>query len=287
MKRSLFLAALTASAISLTACGSKSDKPKIRTSGSTTVAPIATAWSEHYDAADVSVAGAGSGIGINDLIESNCDIACSSRPMKDDEREKIKAKHGKDAKEFIVAYDAVAIYANPENPIESLSLEQLHNIFTEGGNLTKWEQIEGSGMTGDITVFGREKTSGTYEYIHDAVVGKDASDNKMDFVKSISPQSSSQAIIGQLNSVKSGIGYDGMAFNDPGKVKWLAISPKTGEPAVLPSADDARSKKYPLSRPLFMYTVGEPEGAVKEFLAWGMGPEGQKLVAATGNVSLK
>ncbi len=90
-----------------------------------------------------------------------------------------------------------------------------------------------------------EETSITYEYFHDAIVGMNAAGNKMEFVQSISPRSSSNAIIDQLATVKNGIGYDGMAFNDPAKVKWLAVSKKTGEPSERPSADDARSRELP------------------------------------------
>lgn len=287
MKRKKLLFTLLVIAATFTGCAKKAPKVSIKTSGSNTLAPVVTSWAENYDAADVSVAGPGSGVGIQDLIDGRCDICNSSRPMKAEEKEKVKAKHGKEVKEFLVGYDALAIFTHLENPIKEISIEQLHNIYIEGASITKWDQLGPGGLTDNIVVLGREKTSGTYEYFHDAVVGKDAAGNKLNFVQSISPQSSSNAIIGQIATVKSAIGYDGMAFNDPKKVKWLAVSKKTGEPSLLPSAEDARSKKYPLSRPLFMYTVGEPDGAIKAFIDYAVSDAGQALLTKVGYVSLR
>jgi phosphate transport system substrate-binding protein len=118
------------------------------------------------------------------------------------------------------------------------------------------------------------------------VLGKNAAGDKNKFRTTVAPQSSSQAIIDNLANIKASIGYDGMAFSSS-KVKQVAVSKKTGEPAVMPGVDDARSGKYPLARPLYLYTVGEPEGAVKGFIDFALSPEGQKLLSEVGYVSLK
>lgn len=268
----------------LTSCGDKPGstgaKTKISTSGSNTMQPIVNAWAEAYPKASVTVSGVGTGVGIEDMINGRCDICNASRAMKPEERAKVKEKTGKDVEEFIVGYDALAVYVHPSNPLNEISLPELTDIFKKGGALTKWDQIPGS-VTGDIIPFGREKTSGTYEYFHEAIVGK-----KEEFVASLSPQSSSTAIITQIASIAGSIGYDGMAFKTD-KVKWLKLAKAKGEPAVEPNANDARSKKYPLARPLYMYTIGKPEGAIKEFLDWAMSDEGQKILSGTGAVSLR
>jgi phosphate transport system substrate-binding protein len=188
--------------------------------------------------------------------------------------------------EFIVGYDALAVFVHPSNPLNEISMDQLKEIYWEGGNITNWEQVGPGGLTGPITVLGRENTSGTYEFIHDAVVGKSATGEKQKFRGNISAQSSSQSIIDNLATVNSSLGYDGMAFKND-KVKWLSVSTKTGEPAVLPDANDARSGKYPLARKLYLYTVGEPTGATKDFIDFAMSEAGQKLLAETGYVSLR
>lgn len=289
MKQFFTLPLLAALAVGLTSCGSK-DASKasasIKVSGSNTMAQVSTAWAENFAGAKVSVGGGGSGIGIGELTEGRIDICTSSRPMKPDEKAKIKEKQGKEPVEFVVGYDALAIFVNPGNPLNEISVEQLKEIYREGGSITTWEQVGPGGLTGPISVLGRENTSGTYEFIHDAVVGKNAAGEKEKFRGNISAQSSSQSIIDNLATVKSALGYDGMAFKND-KVKWLSVSKKAGEPAVLPDVNDARSGKYPLARKLYLYTVGEPTGATKEFIDFALSEAGQKLLAGTGYVSLK
>ena len=288
MKRTVFISLISSVvAVGLTSCGgSDKDKKSLKVSGSNTMAQVGAAWAEGYTAAKVSVAGGGSGIGITELTEGRIDICTSSRPMKPEEKAKIKEKQGKDPVEFVVGYDALAIFVHPDNPIKEISMEQLKEIYLEGGSIATWEQVGPGGLTGKIEALGRENTSGTYEFIHDAVLGKNAAGEKNKFRTTVAPQSSSQAIIDNLASIKSAIGYDGMAFKTD-KVKWIAVSKKTGEPSVMPGVDDARSGKYPLARKLYLYTVGEPEGAAKGFIDFALSAEGQKLLSNTGYVSLK
>lgn len=290
MKKMFALPLMAALAFGFTSCGSKEGGAKatasLKVSGSNTMAQVGTAWAEAFTGAKVSVAGGGSGIGISELTEGRIDICTSSRPMKPDELAKVKEKRGKDAVEFVVGYDALAIFVNPGNPIKEISVEQLTQIYREDGTITNWEQVFPNGLTGPMTVLGRENTSGTYEYFHDAIVGKNPAGEKLKFRGNISSQSSSQSIIDNIATVKSAIGYDGMAFKNT-KVNWLAVSKATGEPAVLPNADDARSGKYPIARKLYLYTIGEPTGATKEFIDFALSEAGQKLLADTGYVSLK
>src|SRR5688572_13900484 len=285
MKRIVLTAALAILAAGFYSC-KKDDKGAIKVSGSNTMAQVGTAWAENFTGGKVSVAGGGSGIGITELTEGRIDVCTSSRPMKDAEKQKLKEKQGKDPVEFVVGYDALAIFVHPENPIKEISMEQLKEIYVEGGSITTWEQVSPVGLTGKIEALGRENTSGTYEFIHDEVLGKNAAGEKNRFRTTVAPQSSSQAIIDNLSSIKNAIGYDGMAFKTD-KVKWIAVSKKTGEPAVMPGVDDARSGKYPLARKLYLYTVGEPEGVVKAFIDFALSEEGQKLLSETGYVSLK
>lgn len=259
--------------------------PTIKMSGSNTMAPISAAWAEAYNEASIVTSGGGSGIGIKQLIDGTIDICNSSRPLKPTEIEAIKAKHGKDVKEFHVGYDALAVFVHPENPIQEISLEQLTQIYADGGTITSWEQLGATGQTGGIEVLGRESTSGTYEYFQEAICGKDEAGKTKPYRQGISAMSSSQAIIDTLATTKSAIGYDGMAFKTD-KVKWLKLSAKTGDPSVEPSVDDARSGKYPLARKLFIYTVGEPAPHVRKFIDWILSPEGQKGVADTGAVTV-
>jgi phosphate transport system substrate-binding protein len=273
--------------LALASCSKKEagSMPTIKMSGSNTMAPISAAWAEAYSGANIVTSGGGSGIGIKQLIDGTIDICNSSRPLKDSEKEAIKAKHGKEVQEFHVGYDALAVFVHPDNPLESISVEQLTQIYGDGGGITTWEQIGTGGLTDPIEALGRESTSGTYEYFQEAICGKDDAGKYKPYRQGISAMSSSQAIIDTLATTKTAMGYDGMAFKTD-KVKWLKLSAKTGGTAVEPSVNDARSGTYPLARKLFIYTVGEPEPHVRTFIDWILSPEGQKGVAETGAVTV-
>lgn len=295
MKRNVFLFTAACAAISLTSllvtgCGDKNggkgggDRPKIRTGGSTTLLPVVGGWAEAYDPADVSVSGGGSSAGLKDLLEGRVDIANSSRPMKEDEKKNIEAKTGKKVKETIVGYDALAIFVHKDNPATQISIGQLNQIYSSAPKdgkpaITKWEEL-GAG-TGEIRVLGREHSSGTGEYFQEAVCGKDVK-----FRNGISELNSAAAVISTLGNTKNAIAYDALAFKTD-SVKTLAVSKKDGDPPVAPSADGARDLSYPLARKLYLYSVGEPEGIIKDYLDWTVSDAGQKILAAKGSVPLK
>jgi phosphate transport system substrate-binding protein len=208
--------------------------------------------------------------------------------MKQEEKDALKKETGKDVKEFHIGYDALAVFTAKSNPVKEISIEQLKEIYAAGGTITKWEQLgaNANGLTGDIKVLGREASSGTGEYFQEAVCGKDAAGKKVEYRQGISEMSSSNQVIDTVATVATSIAYDGQAFKND-KVHWLAISKKTGEPAILPSDDDARSGKYPLARKLYLYTAGEPSPQVKKFIDWALSPEGQAILTKSHAVSLK
>jgi phosphate transport system substrate-binding protein len=287
MTRYTFLSILAVSAAALSSCGrSGVQKVQINAAGSTTLGPVVTMLAEAYRKVDptvsLTVSLGGSGQGINELKEGRIQIANSSRKMKPEEAEEIKKKLGKEAKEFEVAIDALAVYVHPENPMTEISVDQLKGMYSAEGTVTTWEGVAPGGLTGEIRLLGRESNSGTFEYFGETVNGKFADGPKKgkmkDFRAGIAEMNSSQAVVDTLASTKNAVAYDGMAFKTD-KVKWLAISKKAGEPAVLPSVEDAQSGKYPLSRKLYMYTVGEPTPELKKFIDWVKSPEGQKVVA--------
>lgn len=281
MNKLFALPLLAAFSLGFTSCGKRDTVAgsSIKMAGSTTLAPLVTVWAEDYrkvtPAVSVSVSGGGSGGGITELTEGRIDICNSSRPMKDEEKKKIKEKHGKDAVETAVAYDALAVFVAKGNPINEISIEQLKEIYSEGSTVNTWDQVAPGGLTSELRVLGRESNSGTGEYFVEAVCGKGVKSRK-----GISEMNSSQAVIDTLKSTPSAIAYDGIAFKTD-DVKALALSKKKGEPAVVPSADDARSGKYPLARKLFFYTIGEPTGETKKFIDWVTSAEGQAIITSS------
>jgi phosphate transport system substrate-binding protein len=252
----------------------------IRVEGSDTMVNLAQAWAERYHAlkpeVSVQVLGGGSGVGIASLIDGNCDLANSSRDIQKKETSAIREKRGEDAKEHVVGYDALAVYVHPDNPIDSISLEELAEIYGEGGRITRWSQlgIEHQSHGRDAIVrIGRQNSSGTYVFFREAVLGK-----KRDFKLGSLDRSGSKDVVALVARTPLAIGYSGMGYYIPGAVKKLKVSRLTGQPGIEATAANARNRSYLLRRALQIYTAGEPTGPAAEYLTWMMSPAGQEIV---------
>ena len=261
---------------------------EIRAKGSDTMIQLATAWAEAYRKVKpnvfVNANGGGTGTGFAALQNNTCDICDASREIKAEEKEKTKTVTGKEVKEFVVAYDALAVYAHPSNPVKEISIEELREIWAEGGTITTWEQINPA-FAGKIALFGRQNNSGTYDYFREHVCGK--KDGKQrEFRGGISEMNGSSEVVENVSKTPTALGYSGMGYKTP-NVIWLRISNKKGDPAIEPGTEVARSGKYPIARKLYLYTAGEPTGEIKEYIDWILSPEGQKIVEKEGFVPLQ
>ena len=293
MKSSRFLLVALAGLTLIAGCGKRggSDGKTVVVDGSDTMVNLSQAWAEAYHKKrpdiSVQVSGGGSGVGINSLISGNVQLANASRQMSKSEKDKAKANNGgKEAKEHIVGIDALAVYVHKDNPLDTISIEELAEIYGEGGQITKWSQLGVQNPKGDeIVRVSRQNSSGTYAYFREHVLGHAANGKPRDYRGNMLQQSGSKDVVALVSSSPTAIGYSGMGYKTPG-VKWLKVSKKKGETGITPSPDAARDGTYPISRPLFVYTMGEPTGAAKEFLNWCASPEGQKIVEAVGYVPL-
>jgi phosphate transport system substrate-binding protein len=265
------------------------DRSVIRVKGSDTMVQLATAWAEAYrkvkPTLNVDANGGGSGTGFAALQNDTTDLCNASREIKKDEIEKVKAKTGKEVKEFVVAYDALAVYANPQNPLKEISIDELREIWAEGGTTTTWEQLEPK-FKGKIVLFGRQNNSGTYDYFREHICGKASDGKQREFRGGISEMNGSAEVVENVAKTPRAIGYSGMGYKTD-KVNWLKVSRKKGEPGIAPGIDVARNGTYPIARKLYIYTAGEPTGEVKAFIDWILSAEGQKIVAHEGFVPLK
>jgi phosphate transport system substrate-binding protein len=261
----------------------------IRVKGSDTMVQLASAWAEAYHkvkpSVNVDANGGGTGTGFAALQNDTCDICDASRDIKKEEVEKTKSVTGKEVKEFVVAYDALAVYTHPSNPVKEISVEELREIWSEGGAVTTWDQVNPK-FKGKIVLFGRQNNSGTYDYFREHVCGKTAAGKQQEFRGGISEMNGSAEVIENVAKTPRAIGYSGMGYKTD-KVNWLKISNKKGEPGIAPGAEVARSGKYPIARKLYLYTAGEPTGEVKAYINWILSPAGQKIVADEGFVPLK
>ena len=262
-------------------------KTTVQNIGSDTMVNLAQAWAEQYAKVDpsvsIEVAGGGSGVGIAALLNGTADIANSSRKLEDKEIEQAKAK-GEDPKELVVGYDGLAVYVHKDNPLTEISMEDLGEIYREGGKIDHWAQVGVTAIPGaqddKIIRVSRQNNSGTYHYFREVVVGK-----KSDYKLGSLDMNGSKDVVELVARTPGAIGYAGLGYATPA-VKILKVRKTKGEPAVAPAIPTVLDKSYPISRPLFMYTPGAPPPHVKKYLDWVVSDAGQKVVAATGYVPL-
>jgi phosphate transport system substrate-binding protein len=237
---------------------------------------LGQAWAEEFmkrrPEVALAVTGGGSGTGIAALLNGTCDIAQSSRSIKARERDQAKKK-GTEAREFKVAIDALVVAVHPSNKVAKLSIAELSDIFT--GKKTNWKDLGGEDRP--ISVLSRERNSGTHVYFLEHVVRRGNEKGPEEFAKSVLMMPSSQAIVNEVAVNPGAIGYYGLGYLRPTN-KALAIATEPGGDGVLPSAEAATAGRYPISRPLFFYTPGEPKGEIKEFIDFCLSPDGQKVV---------
>ena len=250
-----------------------------RVKGSDTLLPLTQELAEQYlekhPESEIIVTGGGSGVGIAALPENTTDIAMASRRIKFGEKMKF-AEIGLDAREVIVAYDALAVIVNPSNPVDSLTREQLEAIFR--GKITNWKEVGGEDWK--IVVYSRETSSGTYEFFKESVL-----DNK-NYMSSILSMPATGAIIQSVKQTKGAIGYIGLAYLNR-FVKPLSVSYDGGRHYAEPSVRTAADGSYPIVRPLYYYYDAEKESVVSPFVSYVLSDEGQASVLEQGFVPVR
>ena len=243
---------------------------------------LALGWAERYQVVkpnvQISVTGGGSGTGIAALFNNTVDLANASRSIKSEEIERARAI-GNEPIEFVVARDAIAIVVHPDNPVNALTLPQLSDIYS--GKINNWRELGGEDRP--IVRLSRETNSGTHVYFLEVVLRLGQPDNKTLFATNTLLLPSSEGIIHEVRQNPNAIGYDGLGYV-PHDLKVVAIAEKTGGLYIHPSVETVNTGKYPIARDLYIYTIGQPEGAVKEYLDWILSEEAQQIVADLGFV---
>ena len=261
-----------------------SSKNSIQVKGSDTMVNLGQAWAEKYMEKTptdfVAMTGGGSGTGFSSLISGTCDIAMSSRNIKEKEIGLAKQK-GINPNEVKVALDGLAVVVNPANPISRLTLDQLAGIFT--GRISSWKEL--GGKAGKIVILSREVNSGTHVYFKEHVLRRNDPNSKEEFAPGALMLSSSQAIADEVAGNSDAIGYYGMGYIST-KQKAVAVAKDDKSEYVEPKIENVINGKYPISRPLFLYTNGVPQGLVKKFVDFTLSKEGQDIVLATDFVPI-
>ena len=252
----------------------------IQTKGSDTIVnaiqQTAEQFMQVYPHVFVAVTGGGSGVGIASLINKTTDIATASREMKAKEIEMAEARDVY-PKEFVVSYDGVAVIVHQANPIDRLTIQNLHDLFT--GKIASWKELGGKDLP--IVALSREVSSGTHMYFKEEVVQLGKKGSTEEFSRETLLLTSSQAIVEEVANNEAAIGYLGMGYLSE-RTKPVQVG--TNEQFYPPTVENVVAKTYPLSRPLYIYTDGEPEGVVKLFVDFILSPAGQTQFMETGFV---
>ncbi len=256
----------------------------IENKGSDTVVNLALAWAEAYQGkianVTISVTGGGSGAGIASLINGTADIANASRKIKSEEIQNAE-KNGISPVEFVIARDAIAIIVHLDNPVSQLTMQQVADIYS--GKYKNWSELGGEDRP--IVRLSRETNSGTHVYFLEEVLRLGDPDDKTLFSTDTLLLPSSEGIIAEVRENPNAIGYDGLGYVTE-EMKVVAIATEEGKPFIMPSIETVNDLSYPISRDLYMYTAGEPEGIVKDYLTWILSAEAQEIVKKLGFVPI-
>ncbi len=241
--------------------------------GSTTVGPIAKAFAEftmrQKPELNITVSESGSGNGAKGLLNGTCHIANLSRDLKESER-KAMAEKGVKPVEHVVAYDALPVMVHPSNKVKGLTIDQVRDIYT--GKITNWKDVGGFDLA--IVVVSRDTNSGTFESFKELVLGTESK-----ICSSAEYTGSNGGVRQRVQMTRGAIGYAGLGFIDR-TVKALEIN------GVAPCAETVADKTYPIARPLYMFTNGEPaaESPAGQFIALSRSDKGREIIEEIGFV---
>ena len=254
---------------------------QIQQKGSDTLLVLVQNWAEAYmeenKNVEIVVSGGGSGTGISALINKQIDIADASREIKQQELD-TASETGVDPVEWKVALDGISIIVNKDNSINELSYDQLRRIYN--GSVTDWSEV--GGENGVIVAYGRQSTSGTYVYFNEEVLDED------DYRNDKQQLAGNAEIVEAVIQDSSGIGYVGVAYAEARKDELNIVSVRKTESrqAYKPTTEYIANGNYPISRYLYVYTDGVPEGEIADYLEFILSSEGQDLANDVGYIAL-
>jgi phosphate transport system substrate-binding protein len=286
---------LIMSVLVIISCKKKDDgltKSVITVKGSDTMVNLAQKWAEVFmqnnPGASIQVTGGGSGTGVAALLNGTTDLATSSRELKESELENAKSR-GIEPNVIEVALDGLAVIVHPDNKFDNITIKQVSDIFS--GKIKNWNELGGPDMP--ITLYGRENSSGTYEFFKEHVLGRDENGRQIDYAASTQVLQGTAALGEAVARDIKAIGYGGVGyFAERNDVKILHVKQDENSPAISPSEDGKVnyeaiwSGDYSISRYLYSFTNGEPQGALKNFIEFILSEEGQKLVMAMEYIPL-
>ncbi len=264
---------------------------RIKSIGSDTMNNLMTLWAEGfrvtYPNVEIEIEGKGSTTAPPALIDGTAQFGPMSREMKKAETDKFEAKYGYKPTLLRTGIDMLAVYVHKDNPIQSLTLQQVDAIFSKnrkGGHkedITTWGQL---GLTGEwadkpISLFGRNEASGTYGYFKEHALFNG------DYKESVKAQPGSSSVVQGVASDKYAIGYSGIGYKTA-DVRAVPLARSDKDTVIEATPDNAYSGKYPLARFLHVYINYKPNSQLdplrREFVRYVFSKQGQEDVVKDG-----
>jgi len=247
----------------------------IRVKGSGTMLQFGqrlTAWySSKYPEVQFQVAASQPTSSFAAMASGQTEIVQSSRKVTHSEEVSLREAKGKQYVELQIATEIAAIVVNQANPAKELSTFQLRQVLS--GKVKNWKQV--GGFDAPITVYGRDDSSGTREFLEEEFMG----DESISAAKKFGNDSGVLAAVGHD---VNGIGFGSLDSNPGTAVRYIAIKASASSEAVAPSGDAIRARRYTLTRPLYFYFADAPSGELLRFAEWILSPAGQLVVESVG-----
>lgn len=268
----------------------------IKSVGSDTMNNLMTLWGEGfrkmYPNVQIEIEGKGSSTAPPALISGTANFGPMSRSMKADEVDAFEKKFGYKPTALPTSIDMLAVYVNKDNPLKSLTLQQVDAIFSKtrksgaDTDIVKWGELglKGSWASMPISLYGRNSASGTYGYFKEHALFKG------DYKDSVKEQPGSSSVVQGVASDKAAIGYSGIGYKTA-DVKALALASNAKGKAVPAEEKYGYSGEYPLSRSLFIYVNYKPGSEIdplnREFIKYVFSKQGQADVIKDGYLPVK
>lgn len=263
----------------------------LNAAGSDTMLELQTLMAEEfrrlYPQVKIQVEGKGSSTAPPALIEGTVQLGNMSRKMKNKEVDAFEEAFGYEPARFDVALDTLAVFVNKDNPIQSLTIEQVDAVFSKTrrcgapADISTWGQLDlgGNWATAPISLYGRNAASGTYGYFKDHALCKG------DYKDTVKEQPGSASVVQGIAKDVFGIGYSGIGYTTSG-VRAVPLARTPGQPAVAASSEHAADGSYPLARFLHIYVNKAPgktlDRLTAEYLRFILSADGQRVVVKAG-----
>ena len=263
----LSICVVAATVISFLSIGcSRPQRQQVTLAGSTAFQPFAEKLAEHYlelnPQVQINVQGGGSAVGIQSALSGAAEIGMADLIEIPPEAKSLAAT--------TVARDGIAIIVHPGNPVNSLTAEQDRAIFT--GRIANWKDV--GGPDSPIRVISREEGSGTRRSFDMMVLHGDKLAPGALF------QNSNGTCREAVASDQNAIGYVSIGLVNE-RVKALSYD------GVHPTNENVKKGTYPLARPVYFLTKGEPSPLAKAFIDYVLTPEAQGILEKEGLISAK